>query len=293
MSKRTREKSYKHTVIDMDTNTKEQDTVKPVYVDKLFKSKSPKIARWIPGFVFSWLKKIICQDQINDFIGKYGDYKGLAFADGIIEYLELTLCTEGEENLPPAEGRYIFVSNHPLGGPDGIALISFLGRKYKELKFPVNDLLLNLKNLNNVFLPVNKHGRQAREGVKAIEAAYASDAQMLMFPAGLCSRKIKGEIVDLQWQKHFITEAVKHQRDVVPIFISGQNSNFFYNLSNFRKKMGIKANIEMLWLPKETFKKKGESLCLKVGSPIPWTTFDKSKKPQEWAEEVKKTLYKL
>lgn len=266
------------------------DTLKPIDLKKVFESKNPKLARWIPRFVFNRLKKIICIDDINDFIAKHGSRKGLDFADAIMEYLNLSLDVQHAENLPPVGGRYLFVSNHPLGGPDGIALISFLGSRYAKLKFPVNDILLNLKNLNDIFLSVNKHGKQSKEAVKAIEEAYASDCQMIMFPAGLCSRKIKGVVKDLEWKKNFITEAVKHQRDVVPIYIDGQNSDFFYNLSNFRKKIGL-SNIEMLWLPKEAYRKKNSTLTLKVGKPIPWQTFDKSKKPQEWAAEVKEILY--
>lgn len=269
------------------------ETLKPIYLKEVFKSKNPALARWIPGFVYSWLNRIICIDDINDFIRKHGDRKGIDFADAIVEYLNLTFQTEGITNLPSPQGRYIFVSNHPLGGPDGIALISFLGKYYPDLKFPVNDILLNLKNLNNIFLPVNKHGGMSREAVKAIASAYTSDNQIIMFPAGLCSRKIKGKIEDLEWQKNFIVEAVKHRRDIVPIYISGQNSNFFYNLSNFRKKIGLKANIEMLWLPKEAFKKKNETLTLKIGKPISWQSFDKSKKPKEWAKEVRDILYRL
>lgn len=269
------------------------ETLSPIYLKEVFKSKNPALARWIPGFVYSWLNRIICIDDINDFIRKHGDRKGIDFADAIVEYLNLTFQTEGITNLPSPQGRYIFVSNHPLGGPDGIALISFLGKYYPDLKFPVNDILLNLKNLNNIFLPVNKHGGMSREAVKAIASAYTSDNQIIMFPAGLCSRKIKGKIEDLEWQKNFIVEAVKHQRDIVPIYISGQNSNFFYNLSNFRKRIGLKANIEMLWLPKEAFKKKNETLTLKIGKPISWQSFNKSKKPKEWAKEVREILYRL
>lgn len=269
------------------------ETLSPIYLKEVFKSKNPALARWIPGFVYSWLNRIICIDDINDFIRKHGDRKGIDFADAIVEYLNLTFQTEGITNLPSPQGRYIFVSNHPLGGPDGIALISFLGKYYPDLKFPVNDILLNLKNLNNIFLPVNKHGGMSREAVKAIASAYTSDNQIIMFPAGLCSRKIKGKIEDLEWQKNFIVEAVKHHRDIVPIYISGQNSNFFYNLSNFRKRIGLKANIEMLWLPKEAFKKKNETLTLKIGKPISWQSFDKSKKPKEWAKEVREILYRL
>lgn len=251
------------------------------------------MAKMIPGFVYSYLKKVIHQQDINEFILKYGDRKGLAFSDAILEYLNVSYRVVGEENLPAAEGRYIFVSNHPLGGPDGIILISFLGARYPSLKFPVNDLLLNLKNLNNIFLPVNKHGAQAKEAVAAIEEAYASDCQMIMFPAGLVSRKQKGIIKDLEWQKSFVSKAIQHQRDIVPVYIDGKNSNFFYNLSNFRKKIHLKANLEMLYLPDETFKQRNKTFTLYIGKPVSWQTFDRSKKPLEWAQEIKEMVYRL
>ena len=270
-----------------------EETVKPIYIEQLFKSKNPKLARWIPKFVYSFLKRVICQDQINDFISKYGDQKGLDFAEGILEYLDISYIIEGKENLPTPDGRYIFAANHALGGPDGIILISFLGKIYKKLKFPVNDLLMNLKNLNNIFLPVNKHGALAKEAAVDLENAFASDAQVITFPAGMVSRKVKGVVKDLEWQKSFVSKAIQHRRDIVPIFIDGRNSNFFYNLANFRKKIGLKANIEMLYLPDETFKQRNRTFTLYIGQPIEWESLDKSKKPIEWAQEIKRKVYLL
>lgn len=271
----------------------ENDRIKPVYIEQLFKSKNPGLARMIPGFIYSFLKRTIHQDDINEFISRYGNRQGLDFSDAILEYLNVSYQVVGEENLPSPEGRYIFASNHPLGGPDGIILISFLGTRYPHLKFPVNDLLLNLKNLNNIFLPVNKHGAMDKKAVMAIEDAYASNCQMIMFPAGMVSRKQHGIIQDLEWQKSFITKAIQHKRDIVPIYIDGKNSNFFYNLANFRKLIGIKANLEMLYLPDETFKNRNQTFTIYIGKTISWQTLDKSKKPAEWAEEIKKIVYRL
>lgn len=269
------------------------DRVKPIYIEKIFHSKNPRLAKMIPGFIYSFLKRIIHQDDINDFINRYGDRKGLDFSDSILEYLNVSYRVEGIENLPSADGRYIFVSNHPLGGPDGIILISFLGKYFPDLKFPVNDLLLNLKNLNNIFLAVNKHGAMAKDAVAAIENAYASSSQMIMFPAGMVSRKYKGVIKDLTWQKSFISKAIQHQRDIVPIFIDGKNSDFFYNLANFRKKIHLNVNLEMLYLPDETFKKRNQTFTIHIGKPISWQSLDKSKKPTEWAEEIRQVVYGL
>ena len=269
------------------------DRIKPIHIEEVFKSKNPRMAKMIPGFVYRFLKRLIHEEGINEFIERYGDRKGLAFADGIVEYLQVTYDVIVEEHLPEADGRYIFVSNHPLGGPDGVILISFLGKHYPRLKFPVNDILLNLKNLNDIFLPINKHGGMAKEAVTAIEEAYASDAQIIMFPAGLVSRKTKEGIRDLTWQKSFVAKAVQHRRDIVPIFISGQNTNFFYRLANFRKRIGLKANLEMLCLPDETFKKRGQHLTIHIGTPIPWQSLGRSRKPAEWAELIKGKVYDL
>lgn len=272
---------------------KEDASVKPIDIEMLFKSKNPKLANVIPRFVFAYLKKVIHIDEINDFIEKYGERKGIDFADAVLEYLNISYQVVGEENLPNPDGRYIFVSNHPLGGPDGIVLISFLGKMYSSLKFPVNDLLLNLKNLNNIFLPVNKHGAQAKEAVLAMEEAYASNSQMIMFPAGLVSRKQKEGIKDLEWQKSFVSKAVQHQRDIIPIYIDAKNSDFFYNLAKFRKVIRLKANLEMLYLPDETFKQRNKSFTLYVGSPISWKRLDYSRKPIEWAQTIKEEVYRL
>lgn len=267
--------------------------IKPIYIKPLFYEKNPKLARWIPSFVYSWLERLICQDEINEFIRLYGDRQGLDFADAVMEHLDIGFKVEGEENLPDPAGHYIFASNHPLGGPDGIILISFLGPKYFPLKFPVNDLLMNLKNLNNIFLPINKHGGQARQAAAAMEEAYASDDQIITFPAGMVSRKYKGVIRDPEWQKSFVVKAIKHQRDIIPIHVEGRNSNLFYNIFRFRQIFGIKLNFEMLLLPKETFRKKGADFTIRIGQRIPWQSLDKSKMPQEWAREIEELVYHL
>ena len=206
--------------------------------------------------------------------------------------MDVTYTVEGLENLEP-NGRYLFASNHPLGGLDGIILIHSLGQKFPEVKFPVNDLLMHVTQLHTVFIPVNKHGAQSSQNARMLEDAYASSTQILYFPAGLCSRKQNGKIEDLEWKKSFITKAIKHERNIVPVYFSGKNSRFFYNLSKFRKSLGIKANIEMLYLVDEMFKQKGKSITVRIGNPIPYNTFDNSKNPNEWAKWVKNIVYNM
>jgi putative hemolysin len=204
-----------------------------------------------------------------------------------------THCDVFEVENIPESGRFIFASNHPLGGLDGMVFMDIVGRVHPNLKFIVNDLLLNIKNLEPVFIPVNKHGRQSIEYARLIEDAYASDIQILYFPAGLCSRKTKGQIIDLPWHKSFIAKAVQYKRDIIPAYFEGSNTNFFYNLANLRKSLGIKANVEMLYLVNEMYKQRGKPIKLTFGKPIPYTTFDQSKSTTEWAAYVRDVIYSM
>lgn len=261
-------------------------------VEKVLFSKNPSLRKKIPRFLISYLKRIVHQDDLNDFLHNHGHLYGSEFIKAGLEYFRISYRVFGSGNIPSG-GRYIFVSNHPLGGLDGLVFIYELSKYYDNVKFPVNDILMNITNLTDIFLPVNKHGSQAREAARQIEDAYASEAQILYFPAGLCSRKKKGVIKDLEWHKNFISKAVHHKRDVVPAFFSGRNSDFFYNLSNLRNFMGIKANFEMLYLPDEMFKQKSREIMLVFGEKIPWQTFDSTRSPSEWAEWVKSKSYDL
>jgi len=209
-----------------------------------------------------------------------------------LEELDITFKIEGLENLDK-NGRYLFASNHPLGGPDGIILISIFGKEFSKIKFLVNDILMNIKNLSEIFIPINKHGGQAKKAALMLEDAYQSDATILTFPAGLVSRKQNGKIEDLEWKKSFIAKSKKHKRDIVPIHIDGRNSNFFYNLANLRKFLGLKSNLEMLYLPNELFKQRGKTFTVRIGKPISYQTFDKSLSYDKWAEKMKRETYKL
>ena len=273
-------------------NPANEKKIQLIDVEKVLKSKNPALGKSIPSFLVNYLKKIVHQEELNEFLMQYGHLKNSELIHAGLQYFKIRYKVYGKENIP-GEGRYIFVSNHPLGGLDGLVFIYELSRYFDEIRFPVNDILTSIENLNGIFLPVNKHGAQAKEAAKMIEEAYASDCQILYFPAGLCSRKKRGKIKDLMWHKSFITKAVMHKRDIVPAFFSGRNSNFFYNLSNIRNFLGVKANIEMLYLPDEMFKQKDKEIDLVFGPKIRWETFDKSKSPVEWAEWVKSKSYDL
>ena len=265
-------------------------------IDKVLQSKMGVKAKWVPRFVVNWLKRIVHQDDINRFIELEGDKQGVEWIEDCLEYLDTKVVVEGLENLPAATDprRYTFVSNHPLGGLDGLALGAVIGRKYEgQVKYLVNDLLMNLHGLAPLFIPINKTGKQSRNFPAIVEAGFASDNHIIMFPAGLCSRRTNGVICDLEWKKTFVTKSVETQRDVVPIYFEGRNSDFFYRLANISKALGIKFNIAMLFLADEMFKNQHNTFTVRIGKPIAWQTFDKSKSPLEWAQYVKQEVYAM
>ncbi|RHE93103.1 MULTISPECIES: 1-acyl-sn-glycerol-3-phosphate acyltransferase [Bacteroides] len=269
------------------------DSLFLIDIDKVLREKAPKYYKYIPRFVVSYLKRIVHQEELNVFLRDSKDKVGVDFLKACLEFLDANIVVKGEENLPK-EGLYTFVSNHPLGGQDGVALGYVLGSFYNgKVKYMVNDLLMNLQGLAPLCIPINKTGKQAKDFPRMVEAGFASDDQLIMFPAGLCSRRQNGVIRDLDWKKTFIVKSVQTHRDVVPIHFEGRNSNFFYNLANICKFLGIKVNIAMLYLADEMLKNRHKTFTVTIGKPISWQTFDKSKTPAEWAAYVKDIVYKL
>ena len=270
-------------------------TEKTIDIEKILKSKMGPKAKFVPGFLVNWLKRIAHQDQVNAYLWDSRDKVGVEWLEDCMHYLDTTLEIEGKENLPdPNDGRlYTFVSNHPLGGEDGVALGAIIGRHYDgRFRYLVNDLLMNLPGLAPLCIPINKTGHQSRNFPAMVEAGFQSQNHMLMFPAGLCSRKKDGVISDIPWTKTFVSKSVQYQRDVVPIHFGGQNSNFFYRLANFSDRF-LPFNLAMLFLVDEMYKNVHKTFRVAIGKPIPWQTFDKSRTPKEWAQYVRSEVYKL
>lgn len=262
-------------------------------VDSVIRQRLPRHYKYIPKWLIHWLERIIRQDGLNKILAHIGDKKGVEAADIALADLNITLKATGEENIP-GEGRFIFASNHPLGGLDGMGLISLLGHRYDgEIKFIVNDLLMAVKPFDNIFMPVNKHGRQSRSSALEIEEQYQSDRQMLTFPAGLCSRSLKGGVIgDLEWKKFVVTHAVSSKRDIIPVYFDGHNSKFFYRMARWRERLGMKFNLEMILLPSEMFKACGRTFNVCFGKPVKWDTLDSRHALQE-AERLRTMVYEL
>ena len=269
---------------------------KTLDIEKILRSKMGDKAKRVPRFVVKWLEHISHQDEINQFIWKARDLTGSDWLEAVLKELNCKVEVEGLENLPSKDDPrlYTFVSNHPLGGIDGVAIGSVIGKHYDDrFRYLVNDLLMNLPGLAPLCIPINTTTKRSRSFPQIVEEGFKGDYHIMMFPAGLCSRRQNGVIRDLPWRKTFITKSVEGHRDVVPIYFEGRNSDFFYRLSNFSDKYVKKVNVAMLFLADEMFKNCGKTFRMRIGKPIPWQTFDKSKMPMEWAEFVKQEVYKM
>ena len=271
-------------------------TRQTIDIDKILRSKLGNKSRYVPGFLVKWLKHIIHQDQVNDFIWENRDKSGVEWLEATVRYLKMDIEITGLENLPSKDdGKlYTFVSNHPLGGQDGVALGAIIGRHYDgRFRYLVNDLLMNLPGLAPVCIGINKTGRNGRDFPRMVEAGFRSDAHMLMFPAGLNSRKRKdGSIHDVAWKKTFITKSVECHRDIVPIHFSGRNSERFYRIARFSDRF-LPFNLAMMFLVDEMYRNVGKHFHIHIGKPIPWQTFDKSRTPAAWAQHVEDIVYHL
>ena len=263
-----------------------------INVDKIFKDKNPKLYKLLPGFVMRYIKRIIHQDKINLILKNGEGILGVDFATVVLKEMGVNVSCSGLENIPD-KGPVIIVSNHPLAGLDALALISYVAKKRKDIRFLVNDILTQLPNFGEVFVPVNKIGVNPKSNLLRIEEIYASNMVTMLFPAGMCSRIYNGKIQDFEWQKSFVTKALKYQTTIIPVYIKGRNSPWFYNLSNFRTKLGIKANVEMFYLPDEMFKQKGQTIELIIGKPINNELLNKHHTPKGWAALIRNFVYHL
>ncbi|HPY82021.1 MAG: 1-acyl-sn-glycerol-3-phosphate acyltransferase [Bacteroidales bacterium] len=263
-----------------------------INISNVIRKKNPRLYKMLPKFVLSYLKKIIHEDDLNADLRILENLTTRQKFRTFLKHRNFKVEVHGTSNIPK-QGRFIFTSNHPLGGLDGIVFYDTVVELFSQTKFLVNDILMNIPGVEDCFLPINKHGANSREYIKKIDAACLSDEQILMFPAGVVSRKINGVVQDLPWIKTCVTFAKKYKRDIIPVYISGKNSNFFYNLANLRKRMGIHVNIEMFFLVNELYKYENRSISITFGKPISYKTFDNAKNPKEWAAYLREQTYLL
>lgn len=264
-----------------------------VDISATLNSRASKYAKFIPGFMVKWLEHTICQDELNGILERTSGKRGAEFCLAVLDDLDIKYNVIGADNMPPNR-RVVIVSNHPLGALDGIALIDWVSKIYGPgVKFIVNDLLMAVKPLDNVFLPINKHGKQSRKSSSNIEEVFAGNDPIIIFPAGLVSRKRDEGIRDLKWQKMFINKAVQYHRDIIPVYFDGKNSPFFYNFAKLRTRVGLKFNIEMIYLPREIFRSRHARFTIVAGKPIPYNRFKGGRNAAIEAKAMKRIVYDL
>lgn len=265
------------------------EKAKFIDVEKVLKEKAYKLYKWLPRFVINWLKKKLHEDEINGAMDALKDEHGLQFNAKALHRLGAKVESM-HSDLIPKTGTVIIAANHPLGGLDGMALIKSVGEVRPDVRFFVNDILKNIRNYGEIFVAVNKTGASSTRSLRSMEEVFMSETAVLFFPAGLVSRKQKGVVRDLEWKKSFVTQAIDHKRMIQPAFIEGENSRFFYNFANFRKWIGIKANIEMLFLPDEMFRGK-KDIKIHYSKPFDASILTDRKSHKQWSKLIYKYIY--
>lgn len=261
---------------------------------RLLQARLGRKGKLIPHFMVRPFEKLIRQRELNEVLSKLYPARGEAFCQGVLKELGIKLTIDYEENMP-ADPRSIFVCNHPLGGIDGMCVITFLHLHYgRPVRVVVNDLLTAVDPLRDIFLPVNKFGAQHRECVSALNDALEGPNPVLFFPAGLVSRlRSDSSIHDLEWNRAFVTKAMRYRRPVVPLYFEGRNTDFFYRAGYWRRKLHIKTNVEQTLLPREVFLGRGSNFRIVVGEPVDWQTFRGGASAADEAAAVCDRVYQL
>ena len=256
-------------------------------IDEVIGAKNPRLLKVLPRFLINYIKRVIHQEELNEAINEQSHRYRVDFADAAMEVFGTTSkIISGDENIPKT-GGIIMAANHPLGGLEAMAMLQVVGKYRQDVRFLVNDILLLFKNFKEIFVPINKHGKNSEKYKKGIEEVYGSDTCLMVFPAGLVSRKRKsGTVKDLMWKKSFVVNAIEHKKDVYPVYVDAHNSNFFYNLGYWRIRLGIKANVEMFYLVDEMYKQNGNTIGLIFGEPISWKTFTEDHAVEYWSDKV-------
>jgi 1-acyl-sn-glycerol-3-phosphate acyltransferase len=259
-------------------------------IDKVLQEKATKVYKWLPRFVINWLKRTLHENDINACMLALKDDEGLVFNTKVLAYMGAKVEAVNP-HLIPKTGSIVIAANHPLGGLDGMALIKTVGDVRSDVRFFVNDVLKNIKNYGDIFVAVNKLGSSSAKSLRVMEEVFRTECALLFFPAGLVSRKQEGLVRDLKWKKSFVTQAIDHKRMIQPVFMEGQNSKFFYNFAMWRKRIGIKPNIEMMYLPDEMFRAKKGTIRVHFSKPFDSAILDSSKSHQAWADLIYKYIY--
>jgi putative hemolysin len=260
---------------------------------EIIKQKSPEtIERMHPYFSTLFIKiieKIVKLDEINKFLEK-SNQTDFDFIDELFEYVDFSysVSSKDKKNIP-SQGKLICVSNHPLGALDGLALLSVIGEVRQDVKIVANDILMNLDNLEDLFLAYNVFSQSAqKENIKNIVSALERDEAVIFFPAAEVSRFSHRGIRDSKWHNGALRFAQKYNCPILPIHIKGRNSIPFYIMSL------INRSLSTLMLPRQIFSKRRRKISIQIGSPISGDVISqKIVNLKEMNKLLKKHVYRL
>lgn len=265
---------------------------KVVDLDKIIANSNNNFLKRFPRFIVNYMKRILCQEELNIIHNKYKEEYGIQYINSLLSEFNVDIIVHNQDLISDVN-RAIFVANHPLGGIDAMSFLSVIHKLKGKVVSPSNELFNYVPNLRPLIVGVNVFGVNTKEKIAAVNEAFNGDDQIMIFPAGIVSRKFKGKVRDTAWHKSFVTKAIQTDRVVVPAYISGKNSRKFYLIGKIRKFFGIKLSVETLFLPQEMFKNKGRQVDIVFGKPISPGFFDKSKSHHQWAQYVRELVYSL
>lgn len=266
--------------------------MKYIDIEATLKKSKNKGLNKLPSFVYFLFRTIICEEEMNRILNKYSESIGVNFLQTLIKEFNLNVIVEGKENLPD-NGKCFFVANHPFGIIDGLILTNIVAEKYGTFKAIGNDVFIMIPHLKPLIAAVGIFNLNSKEYLNELNKVYSSDIPITHFPAGEVSRVYNWKIQDGIWQKSFINKAVTQNRCIVPFYFYGRNSLLFYSVYVIRKFLRIKANVELILLPREMLKKRNKTVKVKIGKPIIPEKFDESINSLKWAQKVREYVYNM
>ena len=266
------------------------NTSKIFSIDKIIDEKKIYFYKKLPNFIQNFIKSLLYEKEVNELLFLYKDEPPKQFFTKIIDHLQISINLDYKYKLDQNK-RYIFVCNHPTGILDGIVILKTLSENF-DCRIIANDIISNLHNLDKILLPIDWIGSMSKKQALKIIETLESNKQLILFPAGEVSKITSFKIQDNKWNNFFIKKAKQYNRDIVPIYISGHNSIWFYLIYIIRYSFRIKFNLEMFLLIHELFNKQKHTINLKFGNPISFQSL-KNKNINKECNRIQKAIYCL
>ena len=265
---------------------------KLIDINKLARQAIPELYSALPGKVrdllFRFLERFLRIRDINDVMHKFRHFQDIDFIEAFFADIDFTVMVKKRELMNiPAQGPFVGIANHPLGGLDGLALLKVIHEVRDDVKIIVNDILMNVDNLKGVFVPYNrKKNHIPVSSVREVSETLKNNGCVLFFPAGGVSRIRPDGLKDPKWMSGAFFFAKRFRCPIVPMFIHAKNSFFYYIFTLIHRKLAA------LMLPREIFKKKSTSISITIGQIIPADLF-KNIPESKLARTLKKAVYAL